>query len=234
MFDFPTNPTNGQVYQNYYFDSSIGTWRNLGSKNALSSAVTALQTFDTNTVGMKNIVPSSIDLYGGGTATVGAAGEVVFTSATGLGLKNIFSSGYRNYRIVVSGLKSATGAPQLHMRFLDLSGAIDSTSNFYFGGWIVFGTGSGYINDIGANRMVAHYGFAGDNYNSFELEVSNPYAAVKTQYRNQYSGWYSASQNQNGFLGGFFDNTTQFSGVAFYSSTGTQITGEVTVYGYNK
>lgn len=42
-FDFPTNPTNGQVYNNFYWDSSTSAWRNLGSKNALSSAVTALQ-----------------------------------------------------------------------------------------------------------------------------------------------------------------------------------------------
>lgn len=184
--------------------------------------------------GIVPIKAGSIDLYGGGSATVSSIGEVVFTGASGLGLKNIFSSGYRNYRIVISGLKSATGAPQLHMRFLDSSGAIDSTSNYYFGGWIVFGTGSGYVNDVGANRFVATYGFAGDAYSSLQLEINNPYLTVKTQYKSQYSGWYSSAQNQNGFLGGFFDSTTQFTGVAFYSSTGTQITGEVTVYGYNK
>lgn len=29
--DFPANPTNGQVYNNYWYDSSISSWRSLGS-----------------------------------------------------------------------------------------------------------------------------------------------------------------------------------------------------------
>lgn len=41
--DFPVSPTNGQTYQQFYWDASTNAWRNLGSKNALSSAVTDLQ-----------------------------------------------------------------------------------------------------------------------------------------------------------------------------------------------
>jgi len=42
--DFPSSPTNGQVYGNYYYDSSIGAWRNVGSKDGLSQRLTAVET----------------------------------------------------------------------------------------------------------------------------------------------------------------------------------------------
>lgn len=29
--DFPANPTNGQVYEDYYYDATIASWRSLGS-----------------------------------------------------------------------------------------------------------------------------------------------------------------------------------------------------------
>ena len=48
--DFPTNPTNGQVFGNFYYDSSITAWRNLGSKNALSTEITNLETASPRTV----------------------------------------------------------------------------------------------------------------------------------------------------------------------------------------
>jgi microcystin-dependent protein len=31
--DFPTNPVDGQVYDNYYYDSAMGTWRAYGTVN---------------------------------------------------------------------------------------------------------------------------------------------------------------------------------------------------------
>lgn len=34
--DFPANPVNGQVYDSYYYDSSMGTWRAQGSGLALN------------------------------------------------------------------------------------------------------------------------------------------------------------------------------------------------------
>jgi hypothetical protein len=48
--DFPTNPTNGQVFGTFYYDSSITAWRNLGSKNALTTEITNLETASPRTV----------------------------------------------------------------------------------------------------------------------------------------------------------------------------------------
>lgn len=37
--DFPANPVNGQVYDNFYYDASMGTWRAQGSGLALNTFV---------------------------------------------------------------------------------------------------------------------------------------------------------------------------------------------------
>lgn len=37
--DFPTSPVNGQIYDNYYYDSTMGTWRAQGSGLALNAFV---------------------------------------------------------------------------------------------------------------------------------------------------------------------------------------------------
>lgn len=37
--DFPANPVNGQVYDNFYYDSSMGTWRAQGSGLAVNAFV---------------------------------------------------------------------------------------------------------------------------------------------------------------------------------------------------
>lgn len=48
--DFPSSPVNGQTYDNFYWDASTGVWRNNGSKNALSSRLTSLETAAPRTV----------------------------------------------------------------------------------------------------------------------------------------------------------------------------------------
>lgn len=182
--------------------------------------------------GLVPVKPSAVDLYGGGSASVSAIGEIVFSGATGLGLKNIFSTNYRNYRIIISGLKSASGNAELHMRFLDSSGGSNSNTNYFITGFIVYGGSTGPINQINESRYIATFGFGTADTSRVILEIENPNISGRTQIESSYSGY--AGSNQHGTLGGFFDNTTQHYGVAFYASTGTQISGQVTIYGYNK
>ena len=41
--DFPSNPTNGQIYGDYFYDSSIGAWLAQGSTNNVGTQIAGLQ-----------------------------------------------------------------------------------------------------------------------------------------------------------------------------------------------
>ena len=59
--------------------------------------------------GFELVKPSSVVVTGSGSesATVSALGSVEFSAATGLSLNDVFSSGYDNYMVVMSGTSSA-------------------------------------------------------------------------------------------------------------------------------
>jgi hypothetical protein len=105
--DFPTNPTNGQVFGNFYYDSSITAWRNLGSKNALTTAITNVD----NRIGMVPIVPTSVTPTGG-TATVNSITGTITMGAgmTGITVNGVFTSTYKKYMVVVDVLKNAVAS----------------------------------------------------------------------------------------------------------------------------
>lgn len=91
--DFPGSPTNGQVYQNYYYDSSAGAWRSLSStvnpipstlKNVIISSsentgvslkVTPFTTSSVNLQEWYNTTPSVV-------ASMNVAGDLTVNSLT--------------------------------------------------------------------------------------------------------------------------------------------------------
>lgn len=48
--DFPSNPTNGQTFNNFVYDSSITAWRAQGSTNNVGTQIAALNTASPKTV----------------------------------------------------------------------------------------------------------------------------------------------------------------------------------------
>lgn len=67
--DFPTNPVNGQIYDNYYYDSVMGTWRAQGSGLALNAFINP-----TITGGTISNLTTDLAVTDGGTGASDAAG----------------------------------------------------------------------------------------------------------------------------------------------------------------
>lgn len=67
--DFPTSPVNGQIYDNYYYDSTMGTWRAQGSGLALNAFVNP-----TITGGTISNLTTDLAVADGGTGASDAAG----------------------------------------------------------------------------------------------------------------------------------------------------------------
>lgn len=231
--DFPSNPINGQTYDNYYWDASSNAWRSSGTKAGLQPRVTALELADatTNKSGLVPIVPPNV-VVSGGSAVTSLSGEVTFTGTSGIALNNIFSSNYRSYRIILSGLKAAAGNPAISMRFTDSAGTPNSTSQYYLGGYTVYGSGGSVYNLDAATQAEIHTGLGGNAWCAITIEIRNPNVADYTNFQTQYSGYGAGARN--GFTGGMFDASSMFYGLQIYANTGTQITGQVSVYGYSK
>jgi len=148
---------------------------------------------------------------------------VSMSAVSSQSLNDVFSSTYDNYRVLINAT-TLTGT--LTMRYR-VSGADNSTSNYKMD---LYGTAlwtdssySGYresgatnFNNLGESSPC-----------SISLDIFNPFASQKTFLHGQ------TSQNDRGrSYQGIFDATTSFTG--FTLLPGTNITGTVSVYGYNK
>jgi hypothetical protein len=180
--------------------------------------------------GLVPVVPTSVSISGG-SATVNALGEISFSGTTALTLNNIFTSQYRNYRIIIGSIQPSTGQPGIQMRFTNSGGTPETTAKYYAGGNIVFG-GSSVQHNVETGTDLLIHNATQTVYNSITLEIREPQVTDITKYQVNYSGY--ANVNRNGYIGGFYDAGTQFAGIQIYASTGTQITGNVIVYGYNR
>jgi hypothetical protein len=238
--DFPASPVDQQVYQNFYYDASIGAWRNVGSKNGLSTRVTSLETLTTalpianggsgTTLGPGGvpIVASSVSVNAG-SASVSAAGVITFSGVTTLGLNGIFNANYENYRVVIYDYSASnTGTNQ---SFQLRAAGTTFTSNGYqwsghrFCSWTdatIGGNGSGSWYLAEANlQSSAYYTSMVDVFSPFNASEYTRYVASSYLYGSYYG--YSIA-------GGMVNVTTSFDGLTL--NLNSVSSGTVKVYGF--
>jgi|LakMenE01Jun11ns_1017448.scaffolds.fasta_scaffold9933583_2 hypothetical protein len=146
-----------------------------------------------------------------------------FSASAAVNVNDVFSTTYNNYRILINAT-TLTGS--LTMRFR-VSSADNSTSNYKMD---LYGTSlwtnsaySGYQESGSTNFNV----MAESSPASVSLDILNPFETQKTFLHGQ------TSQNDRGrSYQGLFDATTSFTGFSLLPST--NITGNLSVYGYNK
>jgi hypothetical protein len=195
-----------------------------GSYLTLASASTTYQT--KTTAGLTLLTPASITNTGG-TASIGANGTITFSSASTISINDVFSSTYRNYRIVAS--MTCTSDTDLSFR-LRVGGADLSSANSYYYGAYYVGTSSSqaFASINQSNPSNIFVGAIGGWNGLLTLDVSAPFITAKTTVSGQSSMRYLLN------VAGITNNIeTSYTGFSLIPSAGT-ITGEVSVYGYNK
>jgi hypothetical protein len=227
--DFPANPTNGQQYQNFYYDSSITAWRNLGSKNALSSAVTGLQTANatTNQAGLVPVVPTSVNAITGGTASYSTTtGLTTFSGVSGIRLNGVFSATYSEYVIKFYG--TAVVSNYGYFQFCS-GGTTYSSLNYDYLLWAVGSTETSITRQGGNTAQDAsRFCYVANNGCASTIQVHRPYqtSSIKTF---EFSGTYGNGTYQ------FGSGALEVSGTAFdgfqITPIGTTFTGTVQVFG---
>lgn len=173
--DFPSSPTNGQVYDNYYWDSSIQAWRSNGSKNGLSTRLAAeeLATATSNKSGLVPIIPTSVTVASG-SASIASNGTVTLTSADTPVINGIFSAAYTNYKIIITnnnGVSDTMGNPS-YVRFA--SGGTQNSSNNYT--YTVWYSQSGVNGNGGGTGTATNWGQIGYHRN-VAIDVYTPFVA---------------------------------------------------------
>lgn len=219
--DFPSNPTNGQVYSNWIYDSSITAWRNVNTDTGIGTL---------NAMGLKNVVPTSV-VVGSGSATTNANGTVTFSGATTVSLNGVFTSTYKNYKVLLKTSPSAAsygGAIYLKLR----TTGTDYSLNYYFGGTYV---SQGTMNTQNVSGAQLNIGLLPDNATddrlSSSIEIFSPYESKATGY-NVTAGSVFAGNNYNYNLNGTNISTNIFDGLTIIPGGSGNITGTIQVYGY--
>lgn len=173
------------------------------------------------TAGTYLIIPGSV----AGAATISQTGRISFAAATNLSVNNCFSSAYDSYLIKFNAGSSTASA---NVRFTARKAGTDTTTSIYFHALYqmtsvtpsyVYSTASPYI-------VLGNTGTA--NGGAFTTEIFGPALAQWT--------YLSTSGNQGSVMtlgNGAVQDTQQYDGFTLTTTAGN-MTGSLTVYGYNK
>ena len=174
--------------------------------------------------GLVLVKPSSV--VGG---TDNGKGTESFTGASSVTLNNVFTSTYENYRIVCTGKGSSNN--NMNARLVD-NGSAYTTGNYRYN--LIFMTyASSVVNggNSGSGTKIPVTDInSTDDAMGFTMDLYSP------KNSNRFTGYSSLSaRGDQGFitLAGALAVTTSFDGIQLLPDTGT-ITGQVSVYGYNK
>jgi hypothetical protein len=161
---------------------------------------------------------------------------VSFSAVASQAINSVFSATYENYQIVLKVVGS-TGPIGLNLR-MRVAGVSASGSDYRFGNHFVTGGGVEGVESSSNSATSASLGssmYTASYFSNQRIEIFQPFLTERTTGVLQSVH----PRDSNGFLnatcyGGFFHNlATSYDGFELLTSTGT-MTGNVSVYGYNK
>jgi hypothetical protein len=177
--------------------------------------------------GLVPMVPTSVAV-GSGTGTANALGQVTFSGASSVSLNGVFTSAYRNYKMVCQYTVSVGQDTRLRLR---AGGSDDSTASSYVVQSTISTNASAAGDDATNTSAAINFNAATTLTNVVNQEFFNPQIAVATVIIG------SAMNNTNGgyftVSGGTHNQTVSYDGFTLFGSSGN-MTGTVSVYGYNQ
>jgi len=223
----PTNPQNGDIWYDtddgttyvYYNDGTSAQWTEIRSQIATSQ------------VGLVPMIPSSVAV-GSGSASVDIRGNVTFTGASSVSLNNVFSSTYKNYRLIAN-IPTSSAITSLSVKFR--TGTTDNSTGSYYQYWSMKRI-SGVVQDNsgGPSTSYALFGKANSNtYGAWTGDIMSPFHTDQATTVSGIGHGGDSTNSYNLFNTVLFDATTSFDGITFISGSGGTIGGTVKIYGYN-
>ena len=180
-------------------------------------------------VGLVNVVPTSV-AQAGGSASANAQGLVTFTGVTSVSLNGVFSSGYKNYRVVIT-VSSGTATGIANFRFR--AAGVDTATGYYQGD-IALRTNTATATNSGENitaMYAVYFGTTANSNFSGSFDVYSPNLAARSSIVGLSHGT-DASSLLTRVTGTSVNNTTVYDGFSLIPNAGS-MTGSVQVFGYN-
>jgi len=174
--------------------------------------------------GLNPVTPTSIANSGGSASTTG--NTTTFTTVTALSLNGVFTSAYRNYRIVIEATGSSTN---LNFR-MRAAGTDNSGANY--ARQYMFGSGASVLAARATGATSAWFISLASNYRAIgTYDISNPAQALQTSMVGSQA--YSASTVEVITWANNHNQATAYDGITFIPDSGS-FTGTVNIYGYNQ
>jgi hypothetical protein len=228
-----TSPANNNVLA---YDSATSLWKNETAAQAGLSVVGHVHsgaditsgaldiarggTGGTTGSGWIPITPTSVT--GGGTRTINADGSVTLTSATNVVFNGVFTSAYRNYKVIFTSSGSSNTPNYILLRFAS-GGTVNTTTNYQYVNWYIQATG-GTASSAAGNPNANLQTSAAVAY-AQDLEMTF-YAPQLSRSTNVY---FTSVYNYTNFWGEvYFAATTAFDGFQLLNNT---YGGVVRIYG---
>jgi len=150
-----------------------------------------------------------------------------FTSSSAVNINDVFSSTYDNYRVVANF--TSTPSTDLLFRYR-VSGADDTTSNYYLQGQDVNGSSTNSFRLTAEDK--GRFGTSSSTESSFVVDMFSPFLGFKKRAQSVAQRG-SIVLPEIAFFWNTFNATTSFTGFTVYPNTST-ISGTIAVYGYTK
>ena len=154
-------------------------------------------------------------------------GTVSFSAQTSVSLNDVFSATYENYFLLTRITAMSLGDNiQIRMR---VSGSDDSTANYHYLGLRITTTV-----DRAASYSQTSYriGEATTGKGALQTVIYGPQLAAVTQFNGFITNGFT-NPMENGFQQGVHNVATAYTGFTLFALSGN-MTGNVSVYGYNK
>ncbi len=211
--DFPANPTNGQTFGTYIYDSSIPGWRNVNSSEGIGLQFKS---------GLVPITPTSINVSSG-SASVASDGTISLNSGDAI-INGVFTSAYRNYKIMftANGFSGNGNWGAIFAVRFAAGGVANGSSNYTHSTWYTQSGVNGNLNGTGTGTSWMWLGYAKDAvFEVFQPAVAN--TGAELAFTGNYNHTYMLAQ------GGYNANAV-FDGIQFANNV---YNATVRIYGYN-
>ena len=150
-------------------------------------------------------------------ATIGTAVATATVSGA-------FSTTYDNYRVIISNITCSGNQPGLRLQ-------LGATATGYYYAGFEMSYSAGVVSPANSSNTTSWYvgNFGNATSMSSTVEIQRPFATQNSNY-SATAGSTAWSVVQNGYLA----DTTSYTALTIFASTGTITGGTIAVYGYRK